>query len=53
MDWVVPNVNGGGDYANLTQRYNANGISKTDGASTFTFTVAIVSPYTPKATDTS
>ena len=51
MDWVVPNVNGGGDYANLTQRYNANGISKTDGASTFTFTVAIVSPYTPKASD--
>ena len=51
MDWIVPNVNGGGDYEDLTQRYNANGISKTDGASTFTFTVAIVSPYTPKATD--
>ena len=30
MDWVVPNVNGGGDYDNLTARYNANGISKTD-----------------------
>ena len=51
MDWVVPNVNGGGDYDNLTARYNANGISKTDGASTFTFTVSLIAPYTPKATD--
>ena len=52
MDWVVPDVNGGGDYSNLTSDYNTNGISKTDGASTFTFTVALVIPYTPKATDT-
>ena len=51
MDWVVPNVNGGGDYDNLTARYNANGISKTYGASTFTFTVSLIAPYTPKATD--
>ena len=51
MDWVVPNVNGGGDYDNLTARYNANGISKTDGASTFTLTVSLIAPYTPKATD--
>ena len=51
MDWGVPNVNGGGDYDNLTARYNANGISKTDGASTFTFTVSLIATYTPKATD--
>ena len=51
MDWVVPDANGGGDYSDLTSTYSTNGISKTDGASTFTFTVAMTSSYTPKATD--
>ena len=55
MDWVVPNVNGGGDYANLTlQSYNAGGISGVllMAHQHLHSTVAIVSPYTPKASDT-
>ncbi len=51
MDWIIPDTNGGGDYSNLTTTYAANGIAKTDGASTFTFTVAMAIPYTPKSTD--
>ena len=51
MAWIVPNANGGGDYSDLRSTYTANGIAKTDGASTFTFTVALAVPYTPKATD--
>jgi len=51
MSWIVPNTNGGGDYGNLTSSYSSKGISKTDGASTFTFTIALSVPYTPKATD--
>lgn len=51
MAWMVPNANGGGDYSDLRSTYTANGIAKTDGASTFTFTVALAVPYTPKATD--
>ena len=51
MDWIIPDTNGGGDYSDLTATFAANGTSKTDGASTFTFTVAMVVPYTPKATD--
>ena len=51
MAWIVPNANGGGDYSDLRATFATNGISKTDGASTFTFTVALAVPYTPKATD--
>jgi hypothetical protein len=51
MSWVVPDTNGGGDYSDLSATYTSNGIAKTDGASTFTFTVALAIPYTPKATD--
>ena len=51
MAWMVPNANGGGDYSDLRSTYTANGIAKTDGASTFTFTVALAVPYTPKASD--
>ena len=51
MAWIVPNANGGGDYSDLRSTFTANGIAKTDGASTFTFTVALAVPYTPKATD--
>ena len=51
MAWIVPNANGGGDYSDLRSKFTANGIAKTDGASTFTFTVALAVPYTPKATD--
>ena len=51
MEWIIPDTNGGGDYSDLTATFAANGTSKTDGASTFTFTVAMAVPYTPKATD--
>ena len=51
MSWIVPDTNGGGDYSDLSATYTSNGIAKTDGASTFTFTVALAIPYTPKATD--
>ena len=51
MEWIIPDTNGGGDYSDLTATFAANGTSKTDGASTFTFTVAMALPYTPKATD--
>jgi hypothetical protein len=51
MEWTIPDTNGGGDYSDLTATFAANGTSKTDGASTFTFTVAMALPYTPKATD--
>ena len=51
MEWTIPDTNGGGDYSDLTATFAANGTSKTDGASTFTFTVAMAVPYTPKATD--
>jgi len=51
MEYIIPDTNGGGDYSNLTSSFASNGISKTDGASTFTFTIALAVPYTPKATD--
>ena len=51
MSWIVPNTNGGGDYSDLTSSFASNGIAKTDGASTFTFTIALAVPYTPKGTD--
>lgn len=51
MEYIIPDTNGGGDYSNLTSSFASNGISKTDGASTFTFTIALSVPYTPKATD--
>mgnify|MGYP001201960505 CR=1 FL=1 len=51
VSWVVPDTNGGGGYGNLTTSFATNGIAKTDGASTFTFTVALALPYTPKSTD--
>jgi len=52
MDWIIPDVNGGGDYSNLTSSFASSGTSKVDGASTFTFTIALAVPYTPKSTDT-
>ena len=52
MSIIIPDTNGGGDYSDLTSTFSSKGISKTDGASTFTFTVALAVPYTPKATDT-
>ena len=51
MSWTVPDTNGGGDYSDLTSTYSTNGITKVDGASTFTFVNALTVPYTPKATD--
>ena len=51
MQWIIPNVNGGGDYSNLTSSFASSGTSKVDGASTFTFTIALAVPYTPKSTD--
>ena len=51
MTILIPDANGGGDYSNLTSTFSSKGISKTDGASTFTFTIALAVPYTPKATD--
>ena len=51
MTILIPDANGGGDYSNLTSTFSSKGISKTDGASTFTFTVALSVPYTPKSTD--
>ena len=51
MEWTIPDANGGGDYSDLTSTFASNGTSKTDGASTFTFTVALAIPYTPKSTD--
>tara|TARA_B100000029_G_scaffold435737_1_gene449938 strand:+ start:896 stop:1582 length:687 start_codon:yes stop_codon:yes gene_type:complete len=51
MTWIIPDTNGGGDYGDLTSTFASNGTSKTDGASTFTFTIALSVPYTPKATD--
>jgi len=51
MEWIVPNTNGGGDYSDLTSSFAASGTAKVDGASTFTFTIALAVPYTPKSTD--
>ena len=51
MTILIPDANGGGDYSDLTSTFSSKGISKTDGASTFTFTIALSVPYTPKATD--
>ena len=51
MEWIIPNTNGGGDYSDLTSSFAASGTAKVDGASTFTFTIALAVPYTPKSTD--
>ena len=51
MTILIPDANGGGDYSDLTSTFSSKGISKTNGASTFTFTVALSVPYTPKSTD--
>ena len=51
MSILIPDANGGGDYSDLTSTFSSKGISKTNGASTFTFTVALSVPYTPKSTD--
>ena len=51
MEWIIPDTNGGGDYSDLTSSFASSGTSKTDGASTFTFTVALAVPYTPRSTD--
>ena len=51
MEYIIPDTNGGGDYSDLTSSFASTGTAKTDGASTFTFTVAMAVPYTPKSTD--
>lgn len=51
MEWIIPDTNGGGDYSDLTSSFAASGTAKTNGASTFTFTIALAVPYTPKSTD--
>ena len=51
MEWTIPDTNGGGDYSDLTSSFASSGTAKVDGASTFTFTVALSVPYTPKSTD--
>ena len=48
MSWVVPNMTGS-NYGNLTTSFGNNGITKTDGATSFTWIGALTSPYTPKA----
>ena len=45
MAWVVPNATGG-TYGNLTSSFKTNGISKINGASTFSWIGALTSSYT-------
>ena len=48
MSWVVPNMTGS-DYGNLTDSFGTNNITKTDGASSFTWIGALSSSYTVTA----
>ena len=48
MSWIVPNMTGS-DYGDLTSSFNDNNITKTDGASSFTWIGALSSPYTVTA----
>ena len=53
MSWVVPNrldADNGSFYGDLDASFTTNGITKTNGASTFTWIGALTSPYTPTAT---
>ena len=50
MSWVVPNMTGTSFYGDLTSSFGTNGITKTDGATTFTWIGALSSPYTVTAT---
>jgi len=53
MSWTVPNrldADNGSFYGDLDASYTTNGITKTNGASTFTWIGALSSSYTPTAT---
>ena len=52
MSWVVPNrldADNGSFYGDLDSSFTTNGITKTNGASTFTWIGALASAYTPTA----
>ena len=53
MSWVVPNrldADNGSFYGDLDASFTTNGITKTNGAATFTWIGALTAPYTPTAT---
>ena len=52
MSWVVPNrldADNGSFYGDLDASFTTNGITKTNGAATFTWIGALTAPYTPTA----